>query len=329
MFLPFEFISTFAGILVAAVVTVFIFAVTLLGRAIEYAKEDETKIQAERTSGFQEKISDLQNRLNEAKLKGDSKDLEDELGKLTKDRELHEQKLSSIKKKYSYIGFHEAVIHPNLVFILSMLLAQIGADLVRFIVNTPLEVYLVPLFIVAFSLLSYGIYRFCKTLILIQGIASRPIKENFGKEDVINIIERIFIKREEEIQKKNEEKLVIKFVNITFPLQCKIDQEMELSFRVSLVQGKIIRDVNVWFFIPDEITLLQPSEEVSWRQGSDYDLPNIKTVKVSIGDVSKGIFISGKLKMKMPSLPTTFQIFYRVYGEGYRDERIGQEVNIT
>jgi uncharacterized protein YfaP (DUF2135 family) len=72
--------------------------------------------------------------------------------------------------------------------------------------------------------------------------------------------------------------------------------------------------------LPDDITLIRPSESVSWRQEEDYGSPNKKTVKVLIGDVNIGPYIPGILKIKAPNAPGTYPIYYRLYGEGYQQE---------
>jgi len=69
MFIPFSITSTIAITFLGIMIPFFVFAVTLLGNAIERAKEEERK-------DFDIKINDIENRIKAAKETGNITELE-------------------------------------------------------------------------------------------------------------------------------------------------------------------------------------------------------------------------------------------------------------
>lgn len=324
MILPFEFISDVSQILIASDVTAFTLSVTLLGRAIEYAREDESQIEDEQTTDFQEQISDLENRIQEAKKNNNPKCLMEELQELQNKRKEYEKKLSSTKRKYALLSLNCAVINPVLCFIAASLIASIAQQL---LVNGKNVAILPYIFIASIVLLFVGSYRLTRVLMVVEEIASKPVKtDNSAFEKLGDDIQKAFKQNVKELKAKDAEKLTVKFTDDS--IEANTSTEVKIKFRVTLDQGKMMNNVKVWFFVPDDIILVDPDESTSWRQSEDYDLPGIKTVKVSIGNVSIGPYSPGTLKIKTPEQPGTFKIYYRLYADGYQDSRQVLEINV-
>lgn len=322
MYLPFDFVNGASEVLIAAVIAVFTFAVTLLGKTIQISKDEEAKMELERSQTFQERISDLQNRLEEAKKKGNSKDLEQELAALRKERLSYDSKFKTIKGKYSSLNFNEAVLRPGLFFLLALLLGQLGKLIALNYIG-------IAVFVLSVACVFMGLWFFARTLNLIQEVSLCPTKEVPSvMEKLPEMIKEAFRAYGQEQKEQTSEKLKISFSNPE-PFSCAVSEEYELKFRVSLAQGKVIRNVDVWFFLLDEFKLIKPSEAVSWMQEDDYKLPNKKTVKVPIGDMSIGPYTSSSIKFRAPSVPGKYPLYYRLYGEGYRDDRASIEIVVS
>ena len=84
----------------------------------------------------------------------------------------------------------------------------------------------------------------------------------------------------------------------------------------------------MWFFVPDEFGLISPAEDKRWRQGSNYVVPNIRTVKVVIGKVSIGPFSPATLKIKCPHAEGEYFLFYKIYGDDYENKRTEAKIII-
>ncbi len=84
-----------------------------------------------------------------------------------------------------------------------------------------------------------------------------------------------------------------------------------------MIKGNVLHNTNVWFYVPDEFELINPPDSESWRQGADYNPPNIRTVKVLIGTLSTGPYIRGSIKIKTPNTPGKYEVSYKVFAEGY------------
>jgi hypothetical protein len=91
--------------------------------------------------------------------------------------------------------------------------------------------------------------------------------------------------------------------------------ELSIDFWIKITKGSVLKDCSVWFFIADEFELVEPLH--SWRQHDDYDLPNVRTVKIDFSTLSIGSKKPGHLKIKTPSIPGKYILRYKVKGEGF------------
>ncbi len=327
MELPFAFISGIAGVLLAAVITVYTLSITFLGRAIEYAKEDENQAEAERASEFQERISDVENRVQQAKTTGNAIELEAQLATLKADRENHKKKIFKIKEKYARLGFGEGVASPSIFLVFSSLLSEMGKQSDwsgQFLVFLPVAV-----FILSLISLFFGGLRLGQVLTTLQEVATRPVKKSdLDAEKIATIMADVLVRRDVESESKKIEKLEV-VVRGGTPIKCNLSEEISITFVSSIKQGKIVRNVRIFVFVPDEVNLISPAEILSWRQSETYEPPNIKTIQVSVGDVSVGISNPKILKVRAPGAEGTYTIYYRVYGDGYFDDRQKLELIVS
>ena len=172
MAIPFETTSTISITLLSVIVPFFIFAITLLGNAIEKAKEEESKIKKQEQENFNNQIKDIENKIKTSKETGDSTELEKQLEKLKKNREKSNIQLKNTQKKYSLLNFKKSVVFPGSFFILAILF------------NESAKIYMesskisISLWILAVVAISTGIYRLCQSLRLVQevGITSEEFQ---------------------------------------------------------------------------------------------------------------------------------------------------------
>lgn len=161
-------------------------------------------------------------------------------------------------------------------------------------------------------LVFYGIRKIYLSLLLIQ-----EINANAKESEHYDSMRETFKLALAEYDQSKKAEVSIKFIDKSFPLNVNVSTELTISFRVKLEKGSVLNNVYVWFFIPDGFELIYPSEGESWRQAADYDRPNIRTVKIGIGTLSIGPYISGALKIKTPATADKYTIRYKIYGDGY------------
>jgi len=294
---------------------VFIFSVTLLGTAIEQAQQEEKAARENDKESLQKEIVKIEQSISQAKKDGNAASLTDKLEDLKKQQIGTEEKIREIKVKYSSIDLVNCVLYPCGAFLFVVLISPLG-----FIFYSQSVSYFL-LIISEFILVVYGVLKIYRSLTLVQQISTNK-KEG---ESYSKIKDSIKLALQEYDQSKSEE-AEIKFIDKVFPLNVTVSTELEIKFKVGLKRGRIVNDMNVWFFVPDGFELINPSEEKSWKQSSDYSPPNIRTVKVSIGNISIGPFHTAVLVIKTPEAPGKYTLKYQIHGQGY--EGPSQEIRL-
>lgn len=307
--MPLPIVNTISFTLLGVIVPVFIFAVTLLGSAITKAQQEESKAKGQEKKDFDLKITDLENKIKAAKETGDSSGLETQLKEILANRKKFDRQLKAIRRKYSLIGLKGSILFPASFFILSILSNEITTVYSSPAIIAPIS------WLLSLSFLSAGIFRLLQSLSLVQEISVSSEELQMKK-----MAEAFSVALEVHDEKKQEE-LVITFKDINFPYKGNPEEELTIHFRVSLKKGRMVDNVAVWFYVPDEFVLISPPERDSWRQAQDFVVPNIRTVKVAIGRVSIGPYTSGKLKIKCPQTEGDYFLMYKIFGDGYVSER--------
>lgn len=300
-------LETIATVLLTTAPTVFIFSVTLLGNAIEKSEQEENAARENDKAFIQKKISELvEPSVEKAKKDGNTSALTDQLSELKKQQIDADKKIKAIKKKYSRIDLKNTVLYPCASFILLITAGLLARSLH--------EKFLLVDSLVLIQLLAliYGGYKIYGSLRLVQEIsANKKESEHYDR-----LRETFTLALNEHEQAKKSE-VSLTFIDKAFPLNVAASAELSMGFRVSLKKGSSVKNLSVWFFIPDEFELILPPEDKSWRQASDYSLPNIRTVKVEIGTLNSGVYQSGTLKIKTPASTGKYLLRYNVHGDDY------------
>jgi hypothetical protein len=311
MSLPFSTTSTIAITLLAIIIPLFILAVSLLGNAIERAKEEKTKAEEQERKDTEVRINDIENKIKEAKETGKTDELGTELGKLKRTKKETEAKIKRIQKKYSLLEFKKCVLYPGGFFILAIILNEVAQIYFKFS-----TVFWVGSILGIVS----GSYRLCKCLMLAQEVA--VTSEEFQTRRLIEAFRKALNLHE-------EAKLIelgLQFRYVTFPYTCKKNTEIEFHFRVALLRGTMGRNIRVWFFVPDGFGLISPPEATSWRQPEDFVIPNIRTVIINIGDLTQGVHAARTIRLRSPNISGEYLLIYNLVAEAYFKDR--QQVNI-
>jgi len=166
--------------------------------------------------------------------------------------------------------------------------------------------------ILAIVFICCGIFRVIKALRLVQEISL--INEEFQIKKMSTAFSNALIGHD----KSKEPELDISFRDISLPIRTKINTNLTINFRVKLTNGSYVEDVYVWFYVPDGFVLIKPSENESWRQGADFTIPNIRTVKVHMGKVSIGPYTPGNINLQTPSVCGEYILIYKIFGTGYQ-----------
>lgn len=301
----FEFCKIFSTTLLVIPPAIFIFTVTLLGSAVEKLQKEEQDAIEKDKAKTKDEILKIEEQIREAKNNGHTKNID--LKSLQKHEKETNKKIKRIKNKYSSINLINAGVYPFVSFVFVLAGSQIGIKY-----NDTFSEINVYLFLIIVILILFGLYKLFNALSLVQEMNSdKKENENFDRlKEVIKIA-----LSEDRENSKFEVKM--KFEDKNFPMTINVSTELEIKFLVSLAKGLYAQNVFAWFFIPDGFDLIKPSEKESWRQGPAYDPPNVRTVKLNIGNLNTGQSIRNSIKFKTPILTGTYRINYKLYGNGY------------
>ncbi len=289
--------------------TIFVLGVTLLGHAVEKSKQEEKAARESESSNIKEELSELQDQLKEAKSNGNTTTLYTTIEKLKEKQKETENKIQEIKIKYSSVNLHNTVVYPSLAFVLFLGINELNLYLYK---NNEMLLF-VALLIIEVCLIFFGLLKIYKSLNLIQEISL-----NKKEEDYFDKITETIKSALTQYEQNKKEEVSIEFTSKVFPLNVTCSTELKIDFRVRLKKGSLLQDVEIWFFIPDEFELINPTE--SWRQSASFISPNIRTVKVKVGDLSVGPFSRRSLEIKTPPLSGNYSIRYSIKGLGYYGE---------
>lgn len=296
-------INNISLVLLAVAPTVFVFSVTLLGDAIERSQQEEKAARENEKNNVQKNIDEVEKSLIKARENGDTQELTNKLDKLRKEQRDTDKKIKDIRIKYSAIDFINTVVYSCAALMLSILISLFSA----------ITYYRIPLFFIfQIFLVLFGTKKIYTSLSLVQKIST---EKKAG--DHYDRLKTSFRNALEEYYKSNKEDVEIEFTDKDFPLNVATSTELSIGLRVGLRKGSVLKEASVWFFIADGLELISPSETKSWRQSADYNPPNIRTVKLDLGDLSIGSYVPRTLKIKTPSVAGKYLLRYTVKGLGY------------
>lgn len=298
-----ELIIILSIALLAVIVTIFIFAASLLREAIPQALEKQRKIAGEHSEEFVVTIADIQKALNAARGTGGFGELEKNLHEWDRKRKQFEKASKRIEKKYQLLKTRGGVVYPAAVLLLALALA--GS--VQLVTALVWQGVLFGLSILAVGWVCYRIYEIA---LVVQSIATTP-------EDAVDKTREAFEKALEIHEAKKRPELKLKLIAPTLPFSFKQSTEAIINFRVDLIKGDVGKAVEVYFFADTGFEF--PGREIFY-QTPDARKPGALTTVIDVGDIKRGISQPLNLKIKTPSEAGQFSLESRIICEGFKSD---------
>lgn len=294
----------FLGIgFLAIVITVFVLAVSLLGRAIILSTEEQAKLEEKAKNENENEIKSLQEKLNEARRTSrvDIGSLQQSLRDLEAKDSKHRRKLNWIRMKPKLLTATWGALIPAAFFIVSIIFSGLGLNI----------------FISIFTLV-IGIVFVCLTLKVVEGVA--VTSEEVASIKQIEIFKTALIEFEE--QKKP--KLDFTFRDVEPPFHAKVGEQITIHFYIGLLQGDIAKRLKTLFLAPPDFEFINQN---TWIQGKDKNLvAGYITTEVNSTECRHGILTPAKLIIKVPTTKGTYTIYYRITCEGFDSGRKSFEI---
>ncbi len=292
--------------LFAVVITVFVLAVSLLGRAVNMAIEGQEKANKEQKEADEKELGKIQGELSEAKEEGrrpDVQRLSKAINSLKRKKRINNWKLKWINAKPKFLGALWGAFIPGAFLLTSAIISIVAI----YIGNGTPEMF--PYLLIAGIALGVGICFICLSLKVIEGVAR--VSEDVAFQRDVDIFKTSL----RDVEKEKKAKLALQFHKESPPFHVKADSVVTIDYTVGLIEGKYVDDVRLFFFapkgfdFPGQPTLIQPEDSES--------APGYLTAIINIqGSILRNIIQPGRIGIKMPSEADKYPLYYRVFCRG-------------
>lgn len=294
--------------LLAIVITVFVFAVSLLGRAMEAAAKSEKKKLVERKENNAKEMATIRKEIEEAEAKGEiPKGLTRKLEKLEKKDKKFEKELSIIRKAPELLTVKGGVV-PAGAFLIGALILSAVAWYLSTIENI---ILLIPvlIWILGLSAIVYSVVRVYRSLRVIEGVAITSEAE--ADRRLAHAVKTALI----EVEEEKKPKLELGFFGEKLPLRMKSNSEREVEVRLSLAQGDESIDTFLYLAVPPGFDF--PGVKTYTQDATHPTVPNYITAYMPIGTIKRGIEQPIRIDIKTPAQKGRFNLCYRIVCSGF------------
>jgi hypothetical protein len=307
--------------LLAIVITVFVFAVSLLGRALEAAAESEKKKLGERRDKNAREMAAIRRKISKAERKGQVskgliRKLQKELKKLEERDEKDEKELGKIRKAPKLLTVKGGVVPCGGCLLAALVLsgsAWYVSDIQIFDGVIPVLIWIPGL-----AAVGYTISRIYQCLKVIEGVAIT------SEEAALKRTVEAFKIAQKELEEEKKPGLELEFKGKEFPLHVKADSEVKLPLELFIHKGEFAEDVAVHICAPPGFSF--PKED-TYTLDSDYDYPNYICLGwILTSRLIGGLQMARTITIKSPPSKGSFKIVYYIFCRGFRSKATEREV---
>ena len=302
--------------LLAIVITIFVFAVSLLGRAMEAAAKSEQEKLAERRENNAKEIAAIKEEMEKAEASGQiPRGLTRKLKKLEKRDKKFDKELGKIRRAPELLTVKGGVVPVGA----SLLGALILASAAWYLSNIQIFISIVPVlvWILALAAIVYSISRIYRCLRVIESVAITSEQAALLRET--EALKRTF----KELEEERKPELLLIFKGKKFPLHVKADSEVSLPLILSITKGDFAEGVKVYIGAPPGFDF--PRQDTH-TMPSDHDYPNYIYMIWNVGELIKGLTSRMTITIKSPPTLGSFNMIYYIFCRGFRTEPTELEI---
>lgn len=290
--------------LLAIVITVFVLAVSLLGRAVKLSTEEQIEAEEKRKKDTENEIKEMQDKLDEARTEGhvDAGGFRRSLKALERKDARHKWKLRWIKIKPKFLTANWGALIPGALFLIAAILSGLALNQTGSTATASLYMW------ISLIALGIGICFVCLTLKVIQGVAITSEETAFVRQK--EMLKSALIESEEE----RRPDLDFAFSGSQPPFHMKAGSKMVIEFTIEVIRGDVARKPSVFFhapkgfLFPGSPTAL-PLLGIKW---ADY-----VSSYVDFEDTAIGIYRRGTITIKAPPKPDDYPLLHQCFSEGH------------
>ncbi len=292
--------------LLAIVITIFVFAVSLLGRAMEAAAKSENEKLAERKENNAKEMTAMKKEIEKAEASGQiPRGMIRGLKKLEKRDKKFEKELSKIRRAPELLTVKGGVLPVGSCLLAALILSG-GA---WYLSNGQVFSWIIPvlIWILGLAAIGYSIYGIYRCLRVIESVAIT------SEEAALRRTMEAFKISQKELEEERKPELSLEFKGKKFPLHVKTDSEESLTLSLDLAKGDFAEDVVVHIGVPPGFDF--PGLD-TYTLPPDHDYPNYIGTRWNQGKVMQGLAYQMKITIKSPSTAGSFNMIYYIFCRG-------------
>lgn len=295
--------------ILATLITIFVFAVSLLGRALEAASKEQEKTTKDQKGAAEKEIATIQKQISTLGKKGridkeKLEELEAKLRQLRKQDERFEKKLSRIGKAPQLLTVKGGVLPPA-SWLLGALILTAGA----WGLSETQNFVPVTLWILSLAAIGYSIIRIYRSLKVIESVAIT------SEATALKRTIEAFKIAQKELEEERKPELKLTFKGKEFPLPVKADSEVSLPLELRIHKGDFAEDVEVHIGVSQGFDF--PGQH-PYTLPSDHEYPNYICVRWKVGRVIAGLLPHTTITIKAPPTVGSFNMMYYIVCRGFR-----------
>jgi uncharacterized membrane protein YhiD involved in acid resistance len=279
-------------------ITIFVLAVSLLGRAIKISLQEQKDVQEKAKKEIDDKIEEAKNTPD---VEGRQKYIEE----LTRIQQQHQKKLNWIKTKPTFLQVNGGGLVPAVSFLISI----VFCILARYSLSqNPNDSSVIVLLCGTILFILVGIFITYLILKVIESVAVTSDETAFVRE--AEALKKAMI----EVEDAKKTELRLDFSHSKPPFKIKINSETEISCDLFVKKGYSAKNPEIVFWIPKEFSIIRGLEPIPTRN-SRY--PDYVSFCKSFTDFIRPFGRNVQFTIKAPSTFGVFHGVYRISCEGF------------
>jgi len=291
--------------LLAVVVAVFVLAASLLGRAIDEARKEQSRIAEAEQEDVDEAIAKIRTQIGQTTASKEDLDrLRAGLSEYVKRSEKLRREAKRAASRYGLLTAKGSVLLPAMTFLFALVLAGAARWWVG-LSYAPWGGQL--LWATSLLLLCWGCVRVYRSLQVIEKLA---ISTDEAQDKRMGDALEAALRRREEAERP---KLVLKFEGKQPPFKFTHDTEETIACGIFLGQGDVANGAEFWFAAPRAFAF--PGMETF---PADRWVPGAHSVCLRCSvPLKRGLTWVAELRIKAPTSVGKFEAHYRAFCEGF------------
>ncbi|MBA7467212.1 hypothetical protein ES707_02424 [subsurface metagenome] len=294
--------------LLTIVITIFVFAVSLLGRAMEAAARSENEKLAERKENNAKEMTAMKKEIEKAEASGQiPRGMIRRLKKLEERDKKFDKELSKIRRAPELLTVKSGVLPVGSCLLAALILS--GAA--WYLSNGQVFSWIIPvlIWILGLAAIGYSIYGIYRCLRVIESVAIT------SEEAALKRTVEAFKIAEKELEEEKKPELALAFEDKQPPFHVEAEAETSLTINIRLSSGDVARKPEVIFVAPPDFEFLNMPKGPRIDQRSKYT--DYISAAYEFEDIRKGLSRWRRFEFKTPSQPGNYKCAYRIFCEGF------------